>query len=709
MRKLLSIVTLAVLSFGTVCSAKDYVWTGAAKDGLWSTPANWTPSSDYPHLGDNVVFPKASANTTVKLNGDQAVRSVTFDPAAPFSYTIEGNTLTLDDGGSVRFLKLPTGSAAVMAVTCNIHLAGNATFGNANVWYFGEERLSIRGRLSGSGVITIGELDGCVEFAGDNTDFTGSIVIARGSLVSNHKAALGSGKADVVLTGGSLWFGGGLGPITKNFQIAGNAVWSCITVNGPHEGDITVKEGTTWTLDDGGSGITLRGVIAGKGNLQIVGSRSILTGSKPNTLAGTVGVRGATTLSKPAGVNALASPIVLEPNGKIRWAADEQVADNSPVKFAGDMSVLELNSHRETLGTVDLQGHGFIQCGDGTDVLHAADSHAIAWNGAKELIVTNWKGDKNGGGVDQIAFGNGPDALTTVQLGRIGFRNPAGLPAGLYTAAILKTGELIPAAAVVAVNPPYDLSAKAKAERQKVYEVAGRANLVGKATPLKKDMKIAFFGDSITWGGGYIATIDQAIKSGEGTRDLGVKLINHGVNGGGALTLRDGDDTPAGSTSHAGGTKPRPFAEYLAEDKPDVAVIYIGVNDIWWRKTTPEAFEKAMSDLVTTAKANKTVPVLATLSVLGDSPSTDNANGPKCDEYAQITRKVAAETGTTLVDLRKAFIAYLQNNNPELRLDGSLRFSPTGILTADGVHPNEKGNDLTADEISQGIFEALRK
>ena len=99
----------------------------------------------------------------------------------------------------------------------------------------------------------------------------------------------------------------------------------------------------------------------------------------------------------------------------------------------------------------------------------------------------------------------------------------------------------------------------------------------------------------------------------------------------------------------------------------------------------------------------------ATLAVWGDSPAADNVNNARCDEYAGITRKVAAATGTTLVDLRQACFAYLQNNNRELRLDGSLRFAPTGVLTGDGVHTNAEGTELIADMISQGIVAALRK
>ncbi len=695
------------MNFGTFSHAADYVWTGAGKDGFWNTPANWKPDTGFPRSGDNVMFPVATANVTVNLNGDQAARAVTFNPSTGFAYTLAGNTLTLDDGGEINFLKLDSGKTGVQIISSDIKLAGSATFRNENRFYLGGEILAIQGRISGGGQITIaGAFAGCVGFAGDNTGFTGPIAIVSGMLYASHRAALGTGTQDLVMKGGAFWMSAI--PTTRNFLIGANASWSAVTSpSGPHSGTITVSKEATWEFGTGGNSSTLLGPIAGEGSLIWSGGAGTLVGGTlPNTLSGAYAIGGGRIiLSKPAGVNAVAGPLTLNANAKLEWDADEQIADALPLKFGGDLCVLNLNGHRETLGTLDLQAHGLIECSKGDNVLIAADSHEIPWATGKELIINGWKGKQTGGGSDRIVVGKNAKSLTTSQLAAIGFRNPAGQPAGLYTAAILKTGELVPASAVQPVNPPYDLTAKAKAARQKLYEVPGRANLSGKTSPLKKDMKIAFFGDSITWQNGYIGVIDQALKAGEGSKDLGIKLINHGVNGGGVLTLRDGED----SKSHAGGTKPRPFVEYLTEDKPEVVVIFIGINDIWWRKTSPADFEKALGDLVTSAKAHKAAPVLATLSVWGDSPAVGNVNNAKCDEYAEITRKVAAATGATLVDLRKACFAYLQNQNAELRMDGSIRFYPSGILTGDGVHANGAGCALIADKISQGIFTALKK
>jgi lysophospholipase L1-like esterase len=188
---------------------------------------------------------------------------------------------------------------------------------------------------------------------------------------------------------------------------------------------------------------------------------------------------------------------------------------------------------------------------------------------------------------------------------------------------------------------------------------------------LKDGTAISFFGDSITWQNVYISKIGTALKKGEGTQGMEIKLVNRGINGGGVLSIRDGSKKAAFVSTKQRNGPQAPFAEIIKADQSSVAVVYIGINDVWWRKTSPEDFEKALRDLVDTARVNKTVPVLATLSVWRELPDGKNPGDPKCDQYAEITRKVAKSTNTTLVDLRAAFIAYLRNHNVELRVDGT--------------------------------------
>ena len=81
---------------------------------------------------------------------------------------------------------------------------------------------------------------------------------------------------------------------------------------------------------------------------------------------------------------------------------------------------------------------------------------------------------------------------------------------------------------------------------------------------------------------------------------------------------------------------------------------------------------------------------------------------PACDRHADITRDVAAETGSTLVDLRLAVKALMRNEGTELAPDGRLVFRRK-LLTYDGVHLNARGCEVVADLIARGICEALRK
>jgi lysophospholipase L1-like esterase len=285
---------------------------------------------------------------------------------------------------------------------------------------------------------------------------------------------------------------------------------------------------------------------------------------------------------------------------------------------------------------------------------------------------------------------------------RIGFASPLGLGDGLFAAKINSDGQLVPDTLVKAINPPFDVSPQPCAERAKLYELPGLARLCGKDSPLKDGMTIDFFGDSITWQNGYVGAIDMAIKNGEGTKSLHVKLVNRGINGGGVLQIRDG----AEGAGFPGNTPQKPFAQLIAADKADLAVVYIGINDVTWRNTAPEVFEKALRDIVASAASGKTRLVLATLSVHCEMPDGTNSDDKKIDQYAQITRTVAQDTGTTLVDLRRGYIAYLQNHNAQLRVDGTLYIKPMGVLTYDGIHPNQHGVKLLAEMIGDGICRA---
>ena len=92
-------------------------------------------------------------------------------------------------------------------------------------------------------------------------------------------------------------------------------------------------------------------------------------------------------------------------------------------------------------------------------------------------------------------------------------------------------------------------------------------------------MTIDFFGDSITWQNGYIEAIDKAVKAKLSNQGKHITLVNRGINGGGVLQIRDG----AKEGGFPGSSSQGPFAKVIAADKADVAMVFIGINDVWWR------------------------------------------------------------------------------------------------------------------------------
>ena len=61
------------------------------------------------------------------------------------------------------------------------------------------------------------------------------------------------------------------------------------------------------------------------------------------------------------------------------------------------------------------------------------------------------------------------------------------------------------------------------------------------------------------------------------------------------------------------------------------------------------------------------------------------------DAFSDVVRNLSTEYNTGLIDLRKIFMSYISKNNPSNK--------PSGILTYDGVHLNDQGNKLIADQM----------
>jgi lysophospholipase L1-like esterase len=200
------------------------------------------------------------------------------------------------------------------------------------------------------------------------------------------------------------------------------------------------------------------------------------------------------------------------------------------------------------------------------------------------------------------------------------------------------------------------------------------------ASTMQKKTKVIFFGDSITQAGvepqGYITKIKElAAKEGNAS---GFEFVGAGVGGNKVydLYLRLDED--------------------VLNQKPEIVFIYIGVNDVWHKQsygtgTDLDKFQKFYKAIIAKIKAQGATVALVTPAVIGERTDFSNELDGDLNQYCNIIRKLAAEEGLALVDLRKVFLEYNKRYNPSNK--------ESGILTTDRVHLNAKGNQVVADEI----------
>ena len=200
----------------------------------------------------------------------------------------------------------------------------------------------------------------------------------------------------------------------------------------------------------------------------------------------------------------------------------------------------------------------------------------------------------------------------------------------------------------------------------------------------QKKKRVIFFGDSITQQaanpGGFIIKIDSMLKK---NNNDNYELIGAGVSGNKVydLYLRMEED--------------------VLNKNPDVVIIYIGVNDVWHKSTSgtgtdADEFEKFYNAILKKLSDKNIKAILCTPAVIGERNDYSNQQDGDLNKYSGIVRSIAAKNNLPLIDLRKIFQEYDIKNNPENK--------DRGILTRDGVHLNEKGNQIVAEEMMRMIL-----
>jgi lysophospholipase L1-like esterase len=196
----------------------------------------------------------------------------------------------------------------------------------------------------------------------------------------------------------------------------------------------------------------------------------------------------------------------------------------------------------------------------------------------------------------------------------------------------------------------------------------------------QRKKKVIFFGDSITEAGvrpgGYIDVLNGMLK--EQKKDANYELIGAGIGGNKVydLYLRMEED--------------------VLSNKPDIVIVYIGVNDVWHKQshgtgTDADKFEKFYVALLAKLKAQNIQTIVCTPAVIGERTDFSNQLDGDLNKYSSIIRNLAKKNDLPVVDLRKIFLDYNLKNNPDNK--------ESGILTSDRVHLNAAGNKLVAESM----------
>jgi lysophospholipase L1-like esterase len=200
----------------------------------------------------------------------------------------------------------------------------------------------------------------------------------------------------------------------------------------------------------------------------------------------------------------------------------------------------------------------------------------------------------------------------------------------------------------------------------------------------KKMTKVVFFGDSITEAGvqpgGYISLMRNHLQA--NPRGGEYELLGAGIGGNKVYDL------------------------YLRLEKdvlahtPDVTFIFVGVNDVWHKRsfstgTDADKFEGFYAALIEKMQGKGIRCVLVTPACIGEKTDCTNSLDGELNQYANIIRRLATQYRCDLVDLRQAFLAYNIAHNPDNK--------ESGILTTDGVHLNAEGNALVAEKMLEKL------
>lgn len=200
---------------------------------------------------------------------------------------------------------------------------------------------------------------------------------------------------------------------------------------------------------------------------------------------------------------------------------------------------------------------------------------------------------------------------------------------------------------------------------------------------IPENTTILFLGDSITQAGvrpnGYVTLFKNHLEQNYASKKI--KVIGAGISGNRVPNLQ------------------KRLEKDVLSKNPDVVFVYIGINDVWHsqsgRGTSPADYEAGLKEIIDKIQSQGGKVILCTPSMIGEKTDGNNPLDTMLEDFSAISRRVAKETDSQLLDLRNNFVEHLKKNNP--------KNLTKNILTSDGVHLNSAGNQFVATQMLEGL------
>jgi lysophospholipase L1-like esterase len=193
---------------------------------------------------------------------------------------------------------------------------------------------------------------------------------------------------------------------------------------------------------------------------------------------------------------------------------------------------------------------------------------------------------------------------------------------------------------------------------------------------VKSGEKVAFLGDSITQGGwgnsrGYVRLTVAGLKA----NGVEVEVV------------------PAGISGHKSNQMLERLERDVLSKKPQWMTLSCGVNDVWHgAKGVPlDAYKKNIREIVDKCAEAKVKVLILTATVIKEQ--LDGPDNQKLTAYNEFLRDLAKEKKLPLADLNAMFQERIKAaNTPDKK-----------VLTSDGVHMNDSGNEVMAEGVLRGF------